>query len=329
MAKLPWFKFYPADWMIDQDLRRCSPAARGIWADMLCFMFQCETRGVLASGGIPWTIDEIVSAVGGNADVTRRCIDELVAKRVCRLSESGAYSSKRMMEDHEIRENTRKRVQKHRSGSGNAPCNVDVTQHVTQDVTPKKQVEVRSQKSDLLSTHTHTGSEAQPEEAGPEPEKQPESPPEHDEPPPPAAAYAHHPAWPEVQSHCQTIGLPEWRARMWWDEMEAVGWMRKGQLIRSWKPLLNTVRTWWESDGSPMNPPARRTSTAQGGAPQQANGKSDWSDHKKLELLEAEIKKVKGRGTESALGTRYSPKDSELLKELIAKRTEIKNKLLA
>ena len=46
-----------------------------------------------------------------------------------------------------------------------------------------------------------------------------------------------------------------------------------------------------------------------------------------LKLLEAEIKLVNGRGWEDAFGVNLSPKDAEKMKELKAKRKELKAKL--
>lgn len=66
------------------------------------------------------------------------------------------------------------------------------------------------------------------------------------------------PGWPEVQAQAAFIGLAEWRARIWFDEMQASGWILKNQLpVRDWKPLLTTIKTWWQSDGSPAQPPTR------------------------------------------------------------------------
>lgn len=126
--KLPAFQFYPGDWMKDPDLRRCSLAARGVWVDMLCLMFECEQRGVLATGGSPWSRTDVAQAVGGNGDVTLRCIDELVAKGVCKVREDGALYSKRQVEDEEKRAETRQRVANHREKhSCNAVSNASVT----------------------------------------------------------------------------------------------------------------------------------------------------------------------------------------------------------
>ena len=128
MSKLPAFQFYPGDWMKDPDLRRCSHGARGVWMDMLCLMFECGSRGVLATGCSPWSREDVAAAVGGNADVTLRCIDELIAKGVCKVRDDGALYSSRMVRDDEERVKTRERVSKHRVKQDcNATCNGDVT----------------------------------------------------------------------------------------------------------------------------------------------------------------------------------------------------------
>lgn len=46
MSKLPWTKFYPADWI--KDTRALSLQARGAWIDLLMFMWDAKERGVLS-----------------------------------------------------------------------------------------------------------------------------------------------------------------------------------------------------------------------------------------------------------------------------------------
>ena len=46
MAHKPAFQFYPGDWLKDAALRICSPAARGVWMDLLCLLHECPKRGV-------------------------------------------------------------------------------------------------------------------------------------------------------------------------------------------------------------------------------------------------------------------------------------------
>lgn len=89
--------------MKDANLRRCSHAAKGVWIDVLCLMFECEQRGVLATAGQAWTDDEIVQAVGGDHDVTLTCLRELIDKRVAFRNETRAVYSKRLVRDEEQR----------------------------------------------------------------------------------------------------------------------------------------------------------------------------------------------------------------------------------
>jgi hypothetical protein len=92
---------------------------------MLCLMFECSPRGVLITGSSPWSRDDVAAAVGGNGDVARVCIDELVAKGVCKVRENdGALYSKRLVADETAREMARKRVRLHREKQR---CNGAVT----------------------------------------------------------------------------------------------------------------------------------------------------------------------------------------------------------
>lgn len=114
--------------MKDPNLRRCSHAARGVWVDMLCLMFECSPRGVLITGSSPWSRDDVAAAVGGNVDVARGCVDELVAKGVCGVREDGALFNRRMMRDDAARVMNAKRVSAHREKQRcNAECNGGVT----------------------------------------------------------------------------------------------------------------------------------------------------------------------------------------------------------
>jgi hypothetical protein len=47
MGKAPAFQFYVKDWLSDPQLRMASFSTKGIWIDMLCFMWESETRGEL------------------------------------------------------------------------------------------------------------------------------------------------------------------------------------------------------------------------------------------------------------------------------------------
>ena len=91
---------------------------------MLSVMFKCDERGVLASGGVPWSDDEIAAAIGGDIAANVSCIGELLAKGVAKRDKRGAIFSGRMVRDEQERQQTKSRVQKYRS---NGNCNAAVT----------------------------------------------------------------------------------------------------------------------------------------------------------------------------------------------------------
>lgn len=101
--KLPAFQFYPGDWLKEPRLKVCSHATKGVFIDVLCLMFECEERGVLATAGRAWSETEIARAVGGDQDVTIPCIRELIEKGVVSRSETGAIYCRRMVRDEHKR----------------------------------------------------------------------------------------------------------------------------------------------------------------------------------------------------------------------------------
>src|SRR5258708_17221607 len=100
MGKLPAFQFYPGDWQKDPSLRRCSKAAKGVWMDMMCLLFECPVRGVFVdAGGRPWGDEEIAAAIGGDIAANLECIAELVAKGVVPRHARGALFLRRLGRD--------------------------------------------------------------------------------------------------------------------------------------------------------------------------------------------------------------------------------------
>ena len=95
----PCFQFYPGDWLKDPALRRCSHAGRGLAIDLLCLMFECPERGVLAGAGGPWTDDEIVRCLGGQSGDTLGTLQEVVRYGVFSRRDDGALVSRRMVKD--------------------------------------------------------------------------------------------------------------------------------------------------------------------------------------------------------------------------------------
>lgn len=83
--KRPSFQFYPADWRKDANLRRCSPAARGVWMDLLCILHDSEQYGI-----VKWPLKELAAAAGASMAHVRELVDKNVLKG-CDKGECGDF----------------------------------------------------------------------------------------------------------------------------------------------------------------------------------------------------------------------------------------------
>jgi hypothetical protein len=131
MGKLPAFMFYPGDWQKDPCLRRCSKAAKGVWMDMLCLLFECPVRGVFVdASGKPWSDEELAEAIGGDIGANLGHIAELVSKGVAQRDTRGAIFSRRMVRDEQNRRAATERKRKERSGhTGVTPMSVNESEN--------------------------------------------------------------------------------------------------------------------------------------------------------------------------------------------------------
>ncbi|HET7624388.1 MAG TPA: hypothetical protein VFM25_03915 [Verrucomicrobiae bacterium] len=78
-------------------------------------------------------------------------------------------------------------------------------------------------------------------------------------------ADAERPGVEEVLIEAQRIGLSEWKARDWFNEMEGCGWLDYNHRpIVSWRAVLTRVKVKWEADGRPSQPPSRAAPNTQG-----------------------------------------------------------------
>lgn len=135
--------------MKDPELCRCSQAARGVWMDVLCLMFECESRGVLASNGEAWTDEEVACSLRGDHTVNLQCIQELLVKGVARRREGdGAISSSRMVQDERERERWRETKQKARMCPDKVPrmSRRSSSSSSSSDIQKPKKVSVANQK---------------------------------------------------------------------------------------------------------------------------------------------------------------------------------------
>lgn len=134
MPKLPWMKFFPADYLVDT--LPLSPASRGIWMDIICLLWRANTRGQLALTNDQW----LKYLRCSNTEMVAACL-ELTLYDICVIQQIShdltSITSRRMARDEKTRENNRLRQRRHR-----------VTPMSQPDVTPchKEKLEARSQK---------------------------------------------------------------------------------------------------------------------------------------------------------------------------------------
>jgi len=101
--KRPSFQFYPSDWLRDTALRSCSIGARGLWIDMLCFMHEGYPYGHLKVKNKVILPANLSRMVGEALEVVEGWLDELLSAGVCEVDSDGAFFSKRMVKDENIR----------------------------------------------------------------------------------------------------------------------------------------------------------------------------------------------------------------------------------
>lgn len=120
MAKkhLPSFQFYPADWLKDPKLKRCSFQNKGIWIDILCYLHESDTRGKITATPSEWC-----RLIGCSEEEFNEFLSENSLKKFADISQCNGFvtiKNRRMIRDERARQSTRDRVKKHR-------CNASVT----------------------------------------------------------------------------------------------------------------------------------------------------------------------------------------------------------
>lgn len=147
-GKLPWFQFYPGDWL--QDTRMLDLQSKGAWFEIINVMWTAPERGVLSG-----TLEEFSLLLGCYIDDTSTILDRFERLKICDFSRDGngivTLKCRRMVREEAERENNRERVAKFRKKQSS---NGDVTP----DVTDKKS-EVRSQKSEEEPPESPNGDE--------------------------------------------------------------------------------------------------------------------------------------------------------------------------
>jgi len=71
----PSFQFYPADWLANTNLRRCSEGARGVWIDVMCVLHGSDEYGV-----VRWPLADLARAANAPLKLVKELADKGVLK---------------------------------------------------------------------------------------------------------------------------------------------------------------------------------------------------------------------------------------------------------
>lgn len=112
MKRRPWFKFHTQDWRADPNLRMCSPAARGLWADMLSLMHEAEPYGHLLVGGVAPSNAQLARLLSIDEALIGALIGDLSDNLVFSRTNAGVIFSRRMVRDAEVSNEGRENISK-------------------------------------------------------------------------------------------------------------------------------------------------------------------------------------------------------------------------
>lgn len=115
MAKLPAIFWYTGDWLKDPQLSMCSPATRGIWADLIFAMHELGR-----SGQVTGTVEQLCRICRCTAAEMAAALEELKTTKAANISERDGkvtVINRRMSREQEERLSARERKQKQRGKS--------------------------------------------------------------------------------------------------------------------------------------------------------------------------------------------------------------------
>jgi len=103
---LPYMPFYVGDWLKAPDIQCLSYELKGLWFEMLCYMWESKERGVLIkANSAPYTIAEVSRLLRLPEVLLKQKLKQLLEFAIYSIRESdGAIYSRRMVKDQRIRE---------------------------------------------------------------------------------------------------------------------------------------------------------------------------------------------------------------------------------
>jgi 5-methylcytosine-specific restriction endonuclease McrA len=116
--KYPWVKWFPADWLADGEIAKVSPAARGLWFEILNCMMHSSTDT------LEGTPEELSRVLRCSLPELSSALEELKPVRVCDLEVRNGrvkFTSRRLHREAKVRENGRNRTNRFRANGGGDP----------------------------------------------------------------------------------------------------------------------------------------------------------------------------------------------------------------
>lgn len=129
MAKAPAFQFYVRDWLSDPQLRMCSFATKGMWIDVLCYMWEAPERGVIQG-----TEEELSRMLGATNGDLSKFLEEAESTKFVSVTVHNkkiTLTNRRMAREAKDKKNNAERQHRYRNrqrnDSNNDGSNVEIT----------------------------------------------------------------------------------------------------------------------------------------------------------------------------------------------------------
>lgn len=143
MTKAPAFQFYVRDWLSDPQLKMASHTTKGVWIDLLAFMWEAPERGEIT--GTHEQIAKMVGAMNGDFEVF---LSEAKDLSFCDISVTDhnkiTVRNRRMWRDEKERKNNRLRQQRFRDKQKNneeiTPPSSSSTSSSNKNICPQSEI---------------------------------------------------------------------------------------------------------------------------------------------------------------------------------------------
>ena len=243
---MPWFKWFPMDYLTDPNVRRTSIFARGLLGDLLsvCYLQKQRGRFVSDDGERPWSDVDIVTSTGGkDIDKLLEALQELLDKEVLSRDTKGVVYSRRIVRDEEIRS---KRVASGKKGGKQKASNM-----ASKPLANSYQT--LSNSNSLSNSSSLSDTAAQIPDASAPPSGQTSCAPSTPASAPPLSPKKKKkvfkkPTVQEIRDYCAARDN-RIDAQKFYDFYESKGWMVGKNLMKDWQAA---VRTWESRDESPL-----------------------------------------------------------------------------